>query len=182
MHASRALEGVQDEAQAKNENAVSATINHRVASNGKGAKLIVGMPVITSRSGLGFWLELCGVDKCDRICKEAFETFENPKTLTTASRAECAVSSTSTELDAISGVKTAHSNITEGPHQNGGTDTHVELKVSRYGRAWFETTLLKLRDLDHLGVAGIHVMCPGPGPRRRVKELMDDGVFNVWRR
>lgn len=126
--------------------------------------------MITSPSGLGFWLELCGVDKCDRICKDAFAALEKTKIVTPVNHAECKYtgSSTSTEVDISSGVRTTHGNIKD--------------EVFPYGRAWFETTLLKLQGLDRLGVAGVHVMAPGPGPRRRAKELLDSGVFDMRRR
>lgn len=59
-----------------------------------------------------------------------------------------------------------------------------QAKTSAYGEAWFEATMSKLKSLDDSGlrVAGVHVMAPGPGPRRRAGELASRGVFGSSRR
>lgn len=128
----------------------------------KRAKLLVGMPVITSPEGLRFWLELCGVSHNRDICQAAYAAFRDPL--------------------AIDQVSTSDSS-------NGGRDLAMEREAgedaaplaSPYGQEWFETTLSKLRELEEMGVAGIHVMAPGEAPRRRARELVDAGVFGPRR-
>lgn len=126
------------------------------------AKLLVGMPVITSPEGLRFWLELCGVSHKRDICQAAYATFRDPL--------------------AIDQVSTSDSS-------NGGRDLVMEQDAgedaaplaSPYGQKWFEMTLSKLRELEEIGIAGVHVMAPGEAPRRRARELVDAGVFGPLR-
>lgn len=169
-------------ARPKNERAASATI----ISNGvdekfarpdqqNGAKVLVGMPVITSPVGLRFWLELCRVDRHERICKEAFAAFETPIKPT---RQHLAGRNSAVAARISGGRKALGDKNSGGTVPDADTDAPTQEEGSApYGREWFETTLLKLQKLDRLGVAGVHVMAPGAGPRRRTKELIDTGVL-----
>eukprot|EP00903_Cladosiphon_okamuranus_P010846 g10247.t1 len=124
----------------------------------RGAAVLVGLPVITSPQGVRFWLHLCGVDNNPGICEKTFEAFGNmPPT------------AQQTEQEA---------GATSDP-SFGSEKTLDKAKVSPYGEAWLEATMSKLKSLDDcgLGVAGVHVMAPGLGPRRRASELAIRGVF-----
>lgn len=130
-----------------------------VPSRSTRAKLLIGMPVITSPGGLRFWLELCGVAKRDDICGEALEN------LGASVGAGHAVGS------GPSGQASAGSK--EGPID----EASARARSPPYGDEWFRTTLGRLRGMGHVGVAGVHVMAPGSAPRRRLRELIEDGVF-----
>lgn len=168
--------------------------NKQITSPVVGAALLVGMPVITSPGGLRFWLELCGLGSRREICTEAFKAFGHS---TAARLSHC------TEKDPVAtptlvrldrrGADTSIGKYDEmdnkrlgGRRKRGfaasetsGNDPREETPEASpyYGRAWFETTISKLRDLDGLGVAGVHLMAPGQGPRRRVRELLNTGFF-----
>lgn len=151
-------------------------------SSADAAALLVGMPVITSPAGLCFWLDLCGVSKRDSICKEAFAAF---RTVATSDKEEYddmarlknrAASTEGTVRDKHNFSKTAvgKDSTLDGESAAG--------ELLPYGQRWFETTMLKLRALNRLGVTGVHVMAPGPGPRRRAQVLVDGGVFGLVRK
>lgn len=123
------------------------------------AKLLIGMPVITSPGGLRFWLELCGVAQRDDICSEALGN------LGASVGAGHAVGS------GPSGQAFA------GPREGPIDEASARARSPPYGDEWFRTTLGRLRGMGHLGVAGVHVMAPGSAPRRRLRELIEDGVF-----
>lgn len=120
------------------------------------ARLLVGMPVITSPVGLHFWLNLCGIANHDRIYREASAQLESP---------------TNTR-----GVGSASSD-----GRLGGTTfkPHSEGELPPYGQEWFITTLKKLQNARDLGVDGVHVMAPGAAPRRRLLAMMKAGVFKA---
>ena len=118
--------------------------------------MLVGLPVITSPQGLRFWLHLCGVGNNPAICEQSSEAVGNSRP--TAQHPE-----------------REESGATADPSLESETTT-----ASPYGEAWLEDTVSKLKGLDDdcgLSVAGVHVMAPGPGPRRRASELASRGVF-----
>lgn len=182
VHASNALSGVKGGTPAKNERAASATITSTGVDKKfagreqqKEARVLVGMPVITSPAGLRFWLELCGVDKRDQICEEAFAAFETP-TMSTAQR--LAEGTNAVAANVSGGRKALGDQNSEKTTPDADSDAPAQAEGGvSYGRVWFEKTLLKLQKLDRSVVAGVHVMAPGAGPRRRTKELIDAGVF-----
>lgn len=121
--------------------------------------MLVGLPVVTSPRGLRFWLHLCGVGNNPSICDKAFEAFgDSPPT---------AQPPGSRKGEEETGAATDPSLGSE------------KTKTSSYGDEWFSATMSKLKSLDDNGlrVAGVHVMAPGPGPRRRASELASRGVF-----
>ncbi|CAM9546248.1 unnamed protein product, partial [Laminaria digitata] len=132
-----------------------------------GATLLIGMPVITSRRGLQFWLDLCGVS--DRgLREEVLNGFESPT------------------ADAIAAAAAAAAAVGEPAKGGGGGESSfvlVEGVDAPFGQAWFETTMSRLKDLggDDSRVAGVHVMAPGSGPRERARALASTGVFGERR-
>ncbi|CAM9641319.1 unnamed protein product, partial [Ascophyllum nodosum] len=119
----------------------------------KQARLLIGMPIITSPKGLRFWLGLCGLSHRRAICEAAFEAFG----------------------DLHAAIPTLL-----GKHEIRKTGWKDDPAfASPYGQAWFETTLSKLKLLQGMGVAGVHIMAPGEAPRRRARELVDVGVFEI---
>ena len=144
------------------------------------AAVLVGLPVITSPKGLRFWLELCGVSNNRGIFDRAFEAFgTNPPTPRKPNsqqdeEEESAKTAAHTSLGA-SGRKMFSPGLSD---EEAATAAPLP-----YGQAWLETTVVRLRSLHEsgLGVSGMHVMAPGPGPRRRAAELARAGVFGAPR-
>lgn len=156
------------------------------------------MPVITSPKGLRFWLELCGVEHNRSICKEAFKAFGNPNPGAERPLAESrtldATAASSSPENSVGTTSIDDNNVGRSlrsfglgdPRDTTGavtaqTDDDATEEVLPYGQAWFETTMSCLRGLDGAGVAGVHVMAPGPGPRRMAKSFVDAGVFGARR-
>lgn len=139
--------------------------------------MLVGLPVITSPRGLRFWLDLCGVGNNPVVCQEAFEAFGNSPSIAQQPepRKEGGEAGTTTTTDSSLGSFGRESRSAPGSET---------ARAPSYGQAWFETTMSKLKSLDDGGlrVAGVHVMAPGPGPRRRASELASRGVFGTSRR
>ncbi|CAM9828125.1 unnamed protein product, partial [Ectocarpus fasciculatus] len=123
-----------------------------------GARILVGLPVITSPKGLRFWLDLCGLHNKPGVCKQAFEAFEHPSSVVARKG-------------------------TEEPHAHPTGEKRATAVAGSppppYGQEWLETTMLKLKSLDGsgLGVAGVHLMAPGRVPRRRAIQLAGKGFF-----
>lgn len=132
--------------------------------------MLVGLPVITSPRGLRFWLDLCGVGNNPGISKKAFETFANSPPTAQQPEPLKEEENTGATTDPSLGI------VGRGSRPASGSE---ETEASSYGQAWFETTMSRLKSLDDSGVrvAGVHVMAPGPGPRRRASELASRGVF-----
>ncbi|CAM9557840.1 unnamed protein product [Ectocarpus sp. 4 AP-2014] len=126
------------------------------------ARILVGLPVITSPKGLRFWLDLCGLHDKPGVCKQAFEAFGHPSSV--VARTE-----------------------TEEPHAHPAVEKQATAVAGStpppYGQEWLETTMLKLKCLDGsgLGVAGVHLMAPGRAPRRRAIQLAATGFFGESR-
>ncbi|CAN0364322.1 unnamed protein product [Ectocarpus sp. 12 AP-2014] len=122
------------------------------------ARILVGLPVITSPKGLRFWLNLCGLHDKPGVCKQAFEAFGHPSSVVARTG-------------------------TEEPHAHPAGEKQATAVAgstpSPYGQEWLETTMLKLKNLDGsgLGVAGVHLMAPGRAPRRRAIQLAATGFF-----
>lgn len=136
---------------------------HLSATAGRGggrrAALLVGLPVITSPKGLRFWLDLCGVGNNPGLCKQAFEAFGNNTPVPISKQPQ-----------------------QYKPSSSGFASENAFASSPPYGQAWLETTVSRLTSLHELGVAGVHVMAPGRGPRRRAIELASRGVFGPPRR
>ncbi|CAM9525636.1 unnamed protein product [Ectocarpus sp. 8 AP-2014] len=122
------------------------------------ARILVGLPVITSPKGLRFWLDLCGLHDKHRVCKQAFEAFGQPSSVV-----------------ARAGSEEPHAH----PAGEKPATAVAGSPPSPYGQEWLETTMLKLKSLDGsgLGVAGVHLMAPGRAPRRRAIQLAATGFF-----
>lgn len=138
------------------------------------------MPVITSPKGLRFWLDLCGVSSRHDICKEAFEAFGYPVGVPKTSEGSRGVGTNAVDVaNHLTG--SASKNSANGAAAAGTRPEEVDCPNRRsetgvsFGEMWFETTMSKLRALD--SVDGVHVMAPGPGPRRRAATLITSGVF-----
>ncbi len=150
------------------------------------AAVLVGLPVITSAKGLRFWLDLCGVSSNNRgIFDAAFEAFgTSPPTARqpeTREREEGQPATRMADDASSSGGKQSEG---KRPSTGLGDEEAATVAPLPYGQAWLETTVSKLRSLHEsgLGVAGMHVMAPGPGPRRRAVDLARAGVFGAPRR
>lgn len=151
------------------------------AGRAGGAVLLVGLPVITSPKGLRLWLDLCGVGSDPNICRRAFEAFGNspPTRLTRQSQQQ----RLEEREDTASAAGEASGMVGSGkPSSPASAGEHAHESPSPYGQAWLETTLSNLKSLNEMGVAGVHVMAPGRGPRRRARELASGGVFGPPRR
>lgn len=140
-----------------------STRNPLAAAEGRrgedtGARILVGLPVITSPKALRFWLDLCGLHNKPGVCKQAFEAFGHPSS---------AVARTGTEE----------------PHAHPTGEKQATAVAgsppSPYGQEWLEATMLKLKSLagSGSGVAGVHLMAPGRAPRRRAIQLAGKGFF-----
>ena len=168
-----------------------------------GATLLVGMPVITSRRGLQFWLDLCGVNNRG-LREEALNDFEDPVTTAAAAvpvpakdRGKAQQNAQPRTAEAVLKAAGRGSGGGDLRSRNGG-DNNIDADRSLnsggggkpsflldrneyvpFGQAWFETTMSRLKDLggDGSRVAGVHVMAPGSGPRERARALASTGVF-----
>lgn len=150
-------------------------------TTGKGAALLVGMPVITSPEGVRFWLELCGVSKRRDICEEAYAAFGTPPaTQPQEAHVEKVAAVTSSGLRSRAAVDSGD-NGRDLRFDDGVTARSESRDALPYGQAWFEMTMHKLRSLDGSGVTGVHVMAPSPAARRRAGALADAGVFGPRR-
>ena len=148
-----------------------------------GATLLVGMPVVTSRRGLTFWLDLCGVSD-RKLREEVSDAFESTGAAAAAAAAAADGGGAKSGMPRrASGLRSNGKNIDGDPLLNsggsgGGVSSGVLAQDAPFGQVWFETTMSKLRDLgDGSRVAGVHVMAPGPGPRTRARALASTGVF-----
>ena len=154
----------------------------------KQARLLIGMPIITSPKGLRFWLGLCGLSHRRAICEAAFEAFgdlyaaiptllgkhEIRKTSDPVKNFAAGEQVITTQNSSEGGIRMGEAVVTK---ERGWKDDPPF--ASPYGQAWFETTLSKLKLLQGMGVAGVHIMAPGEAPRRRARELVDVGVFEI---
>lgn len=142
------------------------------------AALLVGLPVITSPKGLRLWLDLCGVGNNPGVCKRAFEAFGNNPPIPIAQQPQQSLQEdTATAADTTLGI------VGNGKSSSSAfASKHAFAPSPPYGQAWLETTVSRLRSLHELGVAGVHVMAPGRGPRRRADELVSRGIFGPPRR
>lgn len=161
---------------------------HLSATAGRGggrrrAALLVGLPVITSPKGLRFWLDLCGVGNNPGLCKRAFEAFGNNPPIPTTKQPQQPLVEEREKADAAIPADTRLGNTGSGKlSPSGFAGENAFASSPPYGQAWLETTFSRLIGLHEMGVAGVHVMAPGRGPRRRAIELASRGVFGPPRR
>ncbi|CAN0482736.1 unnamed protein product, partial [Discosporangium mesarthrocarpum] len=120
-----------------------------------GAWLVVGLPVITSPTGLRFWLNLCCIGESNPVRLEAFAALSEEGR------------GAGGEGRRGGGAGIGGGGLSRG--LAGGT-------TDSYGHSWFDGMFANLRGLSgEGGVAGVHIMAPGSGARRRAQALVDEG-------